>query len=65
MKFVRYVDGFTIDCTYPKHLFQVRVRVIVFNATVNTIAVISWRSVILVEEKAEYSRESYRPVVSH
>ena len=35
------------------------------NATVNNIPVISWSLVILVEEKAEYSRESHRPVVSH
>ena len=31
-------------------MVSVRVRVKVFNATVNNISVISWRSVVLVEE---------------
>jgi hypothetical protein len=35
-------------CYKTYHL--VRVRVIVFNATFNNISVISWRSVLLVEE---------------
>ena len=33
----------------------------VFNATFNNISVISWQSVLLVEE----TRENYRPVASH
>jgi len=33
----------------------------VFSATLNNIAVISWRSVLLVEEAGE----NYRPVASH
>ena len=36
----------------------------VFNATFNNISVISWRSVLLVEETA-VPRENHRPVVSH
>jgi len=32
-----------------------RVRVMVFNATFNNISAISWRSVLLVEEKGESS----------
>jgi hypothetical protein len=36
----------------------------VFNATFNTISVISWRSVLLVEETGE-SGEHHRPVASH
>jgi hypothetical protein len=32
-----------------------RVRVMVLNATFNNISVISWRSVLLVEETGEYS----------
>jgi hypothetical protein len=35
--------------------------VMVFNATFNNISVISWWSVLLVEE----TRENYRPVASH
>jgi hypothetical protein len=40
-----------------------RVRVMVFNATFNNIAVIWWRSVLLVEETG-VPRENYRPVTS-
>ena len=36
-------------------------RAMVFNATCNDISVISWRSVLLVEETGE----NYRPVASH
>jgi hypothetical protein len=37
---------------------------IVFNATFNTISVISWRSVLFVEETGVLG-ENYRPVASH
>jgi hypothetical protein len=40
------------------------VWLMVFNATFNNISVISWRSVILVEETG-VPGENYRPVVSH
>ena len=40
------------------------VRVIVFNATFNNISVISWRSVLFVEE-TEVPRENHRPAASH
>ena len=36
----------------------------VFNATFNYISVISWRSVLLVEETV-VPRENHRPVASH
>ena len=36
----------------------------VFNATFNNISVISWRSVLLVEE-TRGPRENHRPVISH
>jgi len=42
----------------------VRVRVMVFNATFNNISVISWRSVLLVEETGVLG-ENHRPVASH
>jgi len=35
-----------------------------FNATFNNTSVISWQSVLLVEE-TEVPRENHRPVVSH
>jgi len=37
---------------------------IVFNVTFNNISIISWRSVLLVEETG-VSRENHRPVASH
>ena len=41
-----------------------RVMVMVFNATFNNISVISWRSVLLVEETG-VSGENHRTVASH
>ena len=43
---------------------QCRVRDMVFNDTFNNISVISWRSVLLVEETG-VPRENNRPVASH
>ena len=37
---------------------------VVFNATFNNISVISWRSVLLVEE-TRVPRENHRPAASH
>ena len=42
----------------------VRVRVMVFNATFHNISVMSWRSVLLVEETV-VPGENHRPVASH
>jgi hypothetical protein len=42
----------------------VRVKFMVFNATFNNISVISWQSVLLVEETG-VRRENHRPVASH
>jgi hypothetical protein len=36
--------------TFPEHLSSSKFRAMVFNATFNNISVISWRSVLLVEE---------------
>jgi len=44
--------------------FGVRIMVMVFNATFNNISVISWRSVLLMEE-TEVPGESHRPIESH
>jgi len=43
---------------------MVSVRVMVFNATVNNISVMSWWSVLLVEETV-VPGESHRPAASH
>jgi hypothetical protein len=40
------------------------VKVMVFNATFNNISVISWQSVLLVEENG-VPGENHRPVTSH
>ena len=40
------------------------VCLMVFNATFNNISIISWRSVLLVEETGG-PRENHRPVASH
>ena len=45
-------------------LFIFRVRGVVFNATFNNISVISWRSVLWVEETG-VPEENHRPVASH
>jgi len=37
----------------------------VCNATFNNISVISWQSVLMVEEITEVSGENHRPVTSH
>jgi hypothetical protein len=42
----------------------VRLRSMVFNATFNNISVISWLSVLMVEE-TRVSGENHRPVASH
>ena len=41
------------------------VRVTVFNATFNNISVISWWSVLLVEETGVVPTENHRTVASH
>ena len=43
---------------------RIRVRLMVFNATFNNISVISWRSVLLVEETG-VTGENHRPAASH
>jgi hypothetical protein len=50
--------------TLVTDLLEVGVRVMVFNATFNNISVISWRSVLLVEE-IRVPAENRRPVTSH
>ena len=43
---------------------NIKAKVMVFNATFNNILVISWRSVLLVEE-TEGLGENHRPIASH
>ena len=51
-------------CQECKILVEVGIGVMVFNTTFNNISVISWLSVVLVEE-AGLSGENHRPVASH
>jgi hypothetical protein len=41
--------------------YGIRLRVMMFNASFNNISVISWQSLLLLEETGE----NYRPVVNH
>jgi hypothetical protein len=43
---------------------RIRDRAMMFNATFNNISVISWRSVLMVEETG-VPEENHRPVASH
>jgi hypothetical protein len=52
------------NCLFTFNYFEDKyglVRFMVFNATFNNISVISWRSVLLVEETGE----NHRPVAGH
>jgi hypothetical protein len=46
------------------YMLYIRLRLIVFNVLFNNISVISWRSVLLVEEVG-VPEENHRPVASH
>jgi hypothetical protein len=52
--------SYTIFTNLSNHL----IWVMVFNATFNKISVISWRSVLLVEETGVHG-ENHRPATSH
>jgi hypothetical protein len=68
----RHDSNFIDYCKSPDHTILIRhltfwhqrVRVMVFKATFNNISVISWRSVLLVEE-TRVPRENHRPVARH
>ena len=49
---------------FKKNLTSMFVCLMVFNATFNNISLISWRSVLLVEE-TRVPRENHRPLASH
>ena len=49
---------------FDLNMTMIRVRVMTFNHTFNNISVISWRSVLFVEETGVLG-ESHRPVASH
>ena len=53
-----------ICCSGSFMLQNSRVRVMVFNADFNNISVISWQSVLVVEETG-VPKENHRPVASH
>ena len=53
-----------IHCNNIRWFQYMYCRVMVFNATFNNISVISWRSILLVEETG-VSIENHRPAASH
>ena len=59
MKSVAYMVSTMAEILW--HIWYCRVRLMVFNATFNNISVISWWSVLLVEETGE----NHQPVASH
>ena len=62
---VRYYSSIQVFCqNYCGVIMTVRVMVLMFNTTFNTISVISWRSVLLVDETGE-PRDNHRPATSH
>jgi hypothetical protein len=65
-KLLFWNEGWSESCMNV-HLFNIcsdSVRVMVFNATFSNISVISWRSVLLVEETG-VPGENHRPAASH
>jgi hypothetical protein len=61
---VKFYQVHTVTFGYRAHSFMVRVKVMVFNVNFNYISVISWRSVLLVEE-TRVPQENHRPTASH
>jgi hypothetical protein len=59
----KYVNIFLIKLYLAPNIYIFGVRVMVFNSTFNNISVISWRSVLLVEETGT-PRENRRPAAS-
>jgi len=62
--FQQLIENKTNIMWFKKNDYQYRVIVMVFNAPFNNISVISWRSVLLVEESG-VSRENHRPEASY
>ena len=58
------VHGYTIEMMGDYITLHALVCFMVFNATFNNISVISWRSVLLVEETG-VPEENHRPVTNH
>ena len=59
---INIVSYDAVNCVFS--LFWVIVRVMAFIVTINTISVISWRSVLLVEKTA-VPVENHQPAASH
>ena len=58
------VNDRILDITPYRMVLDIRVCLMMFNATFNNISVISWRSVLLVDE-IRGPRENHWPVASH
>jgi hypothetical protein len=62
--YIMCLKRFGVSVCNSGFTYGVKDRVMVFNATFNTISVISWRSVLLVEETGVRG-ENHRPVSIH
>ena len=58
---VEEVSILTVTTIY---YYRIRIQIIVLNATFNNISVISWRSLLLVEETG-VPEENHQPVATH
>ena len=61
---ILFLIGWHLKISSPLKLGGTIVCFMVFNATLNNISVISWRSVLLMEETGG-NRENHRPVANH
>jgi hypothetical protein len=61
---VIFLASCATDQTWFVGVKEVMVRIVVFNATFNNISVISWQSVLLVEETG-VPRENHQPAANH
>jgi hypothetical protein len=64
MIFVQYIDLLQVPFLLLTCYESSRVRAMVFNVTFNTFSVISWRSVLLLEETG-VPEKTHRPAASH
>jgi len=63
-KFWQAMETCSYQIIEQRKCLCVRVRIIVSNATFNNISIISWWSILLVEE-TRVPGDNYRPVTSH
>jgi len=63
-KHIIAISNMMLYWCHLRHVDKSQIRVMVFNATFNNISVISWRSVLLVEETG-VPGENHQPAASY